>query len=205
MKKILIGIAMLTLLGTGCQKKVDTEIQDVIPTDGFEWQSPGETGYDYYITKEGYSDPIFSDPESGISFSLTLDADYLRINKSGEGPEKIVSFRIQNYDPKGADKIGLNDIEYYIEFSVYYDDSTGTAYSESFGLEDCATILSSIETVESNEGTRYMGYPDQGGDSGGERYAICYNGNGPDYYLQITDNNSDHPIRELIKSSFFQE
>ncbi len=144
----------------------------------------------------------FSDPESGIRFELPEGGYYLRKVESPSSTEnsveKVVSFRIQNYDPK-QDLVGLSEDQYYIELSIDYADVSPNAVS-------CADALTELETAEAVEGARYMGYPDQGGDSGGERYAICsdspvaYN-----YYLQITENNPSHPVREKVKNSLFVE
>lgn len=208
-------MALFILLANGCQKTSETENQESESApateitledqnkdnqNNLEQETPvNKAQYETIENAQSYiKEGVFKDPESGISFKVPSDANYIEGNKSGANLENR-SFRIQNYDPTpgSAEKLALSENEYYIEVAI--------ENSEDSSLQDCATSLASVETVETKDGKRYMGLPDQGGDSGGERYAICFQGKGPDYYIQITENNSKHPVRDLIKNSFDEE
>lgn len=189
MKKTFSLLVLCSLLFVACQSEpVPVEVETPTPESELPVAEENDTVY--------IQDGRFHDPESGISFDVPEDATYIDVRGTGPSIEKVVSFRIQNYDPMGPDKLALSEDEYYLELTVDYQ-------SES-SIADCESTLTSIETVEANEGTRVMGSPDQGGDSGGERYAICFNEGLPSYYLQITENNPEYPVREMIKESFFQ-
>lgn len=196
-----MAFMIFSLATSGCQKTEQVVMDDVSQNteseiSDQEAQNPEIAKQNDYI-KTDDDNVTFYDPESGLGFSLPSKEVYLTTNETGEEADKTMSFRIQNYDPDGPEKFGLTQSEYYIELTV--------DYKEPSRMDSCQESLTSIETKESKGALIYMGYPDQGGDSGGERYAICFNGSGPDYYLQITDNNLEHPVRELIKESFSQK
>lgn len=123
---------------------------------------------------------VFIDPNSGVRFEVPEDST-LSVEKDGNGQY----IRIQNYTADDS-KLALAKEDFYIEVFT----------SESSEMKDCEEEYPEFTLVKDGI---YSGLPDQGGDSGGERYGFCFDK--ASVYMQVTENNSENPVRKMIIDS----
>lgn len=106
------------------------------------------------------------------------------------------NIRIQNYDPNVDSLKGLGNGEYYIE-TWLIDESKGNKINQ-----DCTKQFEEIDKETTNPGAKFIyGYPNQGGDPGGTRYAVCVDKAKTQIFVQVTENSNNLNIAKNIINS----
>lgn len=102
--------------------------------------------------------------------------------------------RLQNYVPDD-DYMGLEPGHYYLEIHIPIKNP------KDEGFASCKDLVEARE-VQISGLTGYRGYGEAGGDSGGQRFALCLEGSGKFFLVIATERHEDGPIANAILDSF---